>query len=65
MTFTNNELAALGLGLSMGAGATLVRPSAGLAIGLFGIVAILVAIKRDRAGESDNGAEVVDVGGNR
>ncbi|SMO91361.1 hypothetical protein [Halorubrum cibi] len=65
MTFTNDELAALGVGFSAGAGVALVNAGAGLGIGLFGIGAILIAIKRDRADEPNNGSELEAMEGAR
>ena len=50
---STNELAGIGMGLAVGAGGALVNDVFGLGIGVIGIGALLIAIKRDRGGESD------------
>ena len=60
MTLSNDEFAALGLGLvlGVGTGATLMSPAFGLGMGVAGIVAILYATQQKRNGEPED-----DLGG--
>lgn len=64
MTISNNDLAAMGVGFSAGAGSGIVDPAAGLGIGAFGIGMILIAIKRQRdERHAENDDEVATDGG--
>ena len=60
---SNNVLASLGVGLSTGAGAALISPSAGLGIGAYGIGMILVAIWRDRREDDEDDTDEVATDG--
>ena len=56
MTLSNDEFAALGLGLvlGVGTGATLMSPAFGIGMGVAGIVAILYATQQKRNGEPED-----------
>jgi hypothetical protein len=65
MTPSNDELATLGVGLSTGAGLALIKADGGVAVGLFGITLILVAIGRKHVGERSDDRDLVDGEGAR
>jgi hypothetical protein len=65
MTPSNDELATLGVGLSTGAGSALNNLDGGVAVGLFGITLILVAIGRKHVGERSDDRDLVDGEGAR